>query len=109
LIAHNVAVELCPVGNVLTGAAASLDRHPVKDYLRRGVQVAIGSDDPALFNTTLTHEYEVLVTELGFTADELEQMALNSVDLSWLAEADKASLRATFAGELRQLRAELGV
>ena len=72
---------------------------PVKDYFRQGLLVTVNSDDPSMFSSTLTDEYLALKGELGFTLDEVKQVALNAVEASFLPDEDKAALRSTFESE----------
>jgi adenosine deaminase len=48
---------VAPTGNVFTGAVHRLQDHPVKRLLEAGVRVALGADDPLLFDTTTSREY----------------------------------------------------
>ena len=56
---EQIPLEVCPTSNVCTRSAPSLAEHPLPRLVAHGVQVRINSDDPPMFSTTLTHEYEV--------------------------------------------------
>lgn len=71
----NIPLEVCISSNVCTGVVASLDEHPVGDLHRAGVPITIHTDDPAFFQTTLAHEYELAENIFGLSAEE---MAANS-------------------------------
>ena len=49
---------MCPVSNVQTGAVDSLDNHPLGQMIAAGVRCSISTDDPAMFDTDLSREYE---------------------------------------------------
>jgi aminodeoxyfutalosine deaminase len=49
---------VCPLSNLRTGAVASLDEHPLPQLIAAGVQCSISTDDPAMFDTDLTRDYE---------------------------------------------------
>jgi aminodeoxyfutalosine deaminase len=55
---RRVVLDVCPVSNVRTGAVPSLDAHPLPQLLDAGVLCSISTDDPAMFDTDLTREYE---------------------------------------------------
>ena len=55
---REIVLDVCPVSNARTGAVASLDRHPLGRLLEAGVRCSISTDDPAMFDTDLTREYE---------------------------------------------------
>ena len=55
---REIVLDVCPVSNARTGAVASLDRHPLGRLLEASVRCSISTDDPAMFDTDLTREYE---------------------------------------------------
>lgn len=89
---HRVALDMCPVSNVKTGAVADIAEHPIRRYLEGGLLVTVNSDDPPMFGTSITNEYRVLQEVLGFSAAELQQLSLNAVEASFLSEAEKSAL-----------------
>jgi aminodeoxyfutalosine deaminase len=56
---RRVVLDICPVSNVRTGAVTSLGKHPLPELVKAGVLCSINTDDPAMFDTDLTREYEV--------------------------------------------------
>ena len=54
--------------------------------------VTLGSDDPPMFNTTLTEEYLKVARVFGFGVKEIKNLALNGVKASFLPEAEKQRL-----------------
>ena len=85
-----VPVELNPTSNVRTGVCASFAAHPLRQYFDRGLLVTLNSDDPAFFGSDLANEFLLAHTQQGFTADELRQLAANSIRSSFLPESEKA-------------------
>ncbi|HEX2433406.1 MAG TPA: adenosine deaminase [Gaiellaceae bacterium] len=55
---RRIVLDVCPVSNVRTGAVQSLADHPLPHLLEAGVLCSISTDDPAMFDTDLTREYE---------------------------------------------------
>jgi len=82
LVAHlaekRIPLEICITSNVRTGAVASLNDHPVRRLYDAGVPIVLNTDDPALFDCTLTSEYELARREFGFTEEEIEGLVRNS-------------------------------
>jgi aminodeoxyfutalosine deaminase len=58
LAERRIVLDVCPVSNVRTGAVPSLAEHPLPQLLEAGVLCSINTDDPAMFDTDLTREYE---------------------------------------------------
>jgi aminodeoxyfutalosine deaminase len=75
---HDLPLEICLSSNAATGAVSSLRDHPVRRIFEAGVPLVLNTDDPAMFHTTLTREYEIARDEFGFTDGELRTLAANS-------------------------------
>jgi aminodeoxyfutalosine deaminase len=66
LAGRGTVLDVCPLSNVHTGAVASLEEHPLPRLVAAGVQCSISTDDPAMFDTDLTRDYEAAAS-LGFS------------------------------------------
>ena len=75
-----VTLEVCPTSNVKTGIVPDFGHHPLRRLYDAGVRVTLNSDDPAMFQTNIAHEYEVAARELGFTEPELLQLTRNAIE-----------------------------
>ena len=58
LAARRTVLDVCPLSNVRTGAVASLAEHPLPQLVGAGVLCSISTDDPAMFDTDLTRDYD---------------------------------------------------
>jgi aminodeoxyfutalosine deaminase len=58
LAARGTVLDVCPLSNLRTGAVASLAEHPLPRLVAAGVRCSISTDDPAMFDTDLTRDYE---------------------------------------------------
>ena len=76
---RRIPLEVCITSNLRTGAVASLKEHPVRKLFDAGVPVILNTDDPALFECTLTSEYALAAREFRFTEDELAGIAANAL------------------------------
>jgi len=103
LKARRIPLEMCIISNSRTGVCPSVKEHPIRDYFREGLVVTVNSDDPSMFSSSLTDEYLALSRHLGFTLDEVKQVALNAARASFLPAGEKAELVSTFESEWADL------
>lgn len=78
LVDEGIVLEVCPTSNLCLGGVASLPDHPIQRLIDAGVKVTLNSDDPPMFNTTLTEEWIKCAAEFGWdqaTVDRLNQTA----------------------------------
>ena len=86
---RRIVLDLTPISNVRTGAVRSLEEHPIRGLVAAGVRCTISTDDPVMFDTDLTREYEAAET-LGLDPRQLYE---NAVEGSLCDDATKARLR----------------
>ncbi|MFD0689447.1 adenosine deaminase [Actinomadura fibrosa] len=96
LVAHlretQIPLEVCPTSNVCTGQVPSLEAHPLPRMLEEGLFVTLNSDDPPMFDTTLTGEYRAAADVFGLDRAALAGLARNAVTASSLDAAARAEI-----------------
>jgi aminodeoxyfutalosine deaminase len=55
---RGTVLDVCPLSNLRTGVVRSLEEHPLPQLVAAGVRCSISTDDPAMFETDLTRDYE---------------------------------------------------
>jgi len=93
---RQIPVEICITSNLRTGVCKTVTEHPVKNYFDQGVMVTLNTDDPALFGTSLTREYQLAQDTFGFTDEHLRELARNSFEASFLPAEKKIELLGLF-------------
>src|SRR3984957_19336550 len=99
IAARNIPLEICPTSNLRTGAlarqigrdTAGYEEHPLPSFFRRGLPVTLSSDDPAMFETTVSDEYRH-AHRMGLTTVALVRLAQASFEHSFLPAEEKRAL-----------------
>ncbi len=96
LAQRQIPVELCITSNLRTGICKAVADHPAKNYFDQGIMITLNTDDPALFGTTLSCEYQLAQETFGFTDEHLRELARNSFEASFLPAEKKLELLSLF-------------
>ena len=76
---RRVPLEMCPTSNVHSGAAASIEEHPI-DLLRRlRFRVTVNTDNRLMSNVTLSGEFKTLDEVFGIGLGEMEWLTINAM------------------------------
>jgi len=89
LAREQVPVEISLTSNLLTGCCRTIGDHPLRKYFDAGVMVTLNTDDPAMFSTSLTREYQLAQETFGFSDEQMKELARNSFRASFLPEEKK--------------------
>lgn len=103
LAKNNIALEVNPTSNVLLNVYPDYQSVPVRELQAARVPFTINTDDPALFNTTLTQELSLLPKVYGFDRQAIDTIVLNSIRYSFLSPEQKNALEASFLAEMHRL------
>ena len=94
---RGVAVECCPVSNECMGFVP-IERHPLPLFLREGLRVCLGTDDPLMFGPFSVGEtFDAIAGALGVGAEALSQLTRNGIEAAFVTEERRAWLRARLA------------
>jgi aminodeoxyfutalosine deaminase len=89
---RQIPIEVCITSNLRTGCCATLQEHPVHSFFEHGLMITLNTDDPAMFSTSLAHEYQIAQDSFGFTDEHLRELARNSFEASFLPAERKLAL-----------------
>jgi len=103
LAARGIPLEVCPTSNLRTGALArqlgqkkaGYEQHPLPFFFRRGLPVTLSSDDPAMFETTLSGEY-AHTHRMGLSTMDMVRLAEASFQHAFLSAGDRRELLEKF-------------
>lgn len=91
LAERKIPLEICPRSNLRTGALArqlsrkhvQIQDHPLPVFFRHGIPLALSTDDPAMFLTTLCDEY-ANAAKMGLQEDELARICKMGFEYAFL-------------------------
>lgn len=90
LAREQMPLTVCPLSNVRLRVFPSLDRHNLKTLLDAGLKVTINSDDPAYFGGYIAKNYTDTAVALGLTRAQLKRIARNSLEATFVGDAERA-------------------
>jgi adenosine deaminase len=100
MVARGIGFDVCPTSNLRTRSVPSLAEHPLPAMLEAGIRCSLASDDPSMFGSFLTDEYEVCRRVFGFDDERIAGLARSGVRLSFAHPEVKDELETAIAGWL---------
>ncbi|MBA3445109.1 MAG: adenosine deaminase [Gemmatimonadales bacterium] len=85
-------VEINITSNVQTHAVARPSEHPVRGYFDAGLNVTLCTDGWLMAGVSLSDEYWLAHTQLGFSRDQIDRMILNAFESAFLAWPERQLL-----------------
>jgi adenosine deaminase len=97
---RRILVEANITSNVQTRAVARASEHPVREYFDAGLNVTLCTDAWLMAGVSLSDEYWLAHTELGFTRREIERLILNGFESAFLPWPARQELLSRVRDEL---------
>ncbi len=101
---RRLLIETNITSNVQTHAVAQASEHPVQDYLEAGLNVTLSTDGWLMAGVSLSDEYWLSHTKLGFTREQIDQMILNGFSSAFLPWPERQPLLDRARNELAAIR-----
>ena len=92
---NGISVESCPTSNYQTATVKAVKDSPMPTFLENGIVVSLNTDDPAVSNIDLPHEYDVAKNVIGLTEQQLRLVQENGVHAAFLSDSEKKALFAS--------------
>jgi aminodeoxyfutalosine deaminase len=96
LAAREIVCDVCPISNLRTGAIRTLAEHPLPILHSHGVLCSISTDDPAMFDTDLTRDYEA-ATSFGISPRAFYEAGVKGAMCDGETRARLAAIGAAYA------------
>lgn len=98
-----IPIEICLTSNVFTGKYVKKEEnHPVREYFDQGLYTCINTDDPEIFDVSLSYEYFKMYRFLEFSIEELIELIKKGIYATF--HQDKDSLWKKFESEILKIR-----
>lgn len=88
-----IVLELCPTSNRQTKAIDSMENYPLINYLNLGLKVTLNTDDMAIENTTLSHEFEIVENLFSLTKEQELTLLNNAIEGAFCSQETKKQLK----------------
>jgi len=102
----NIAVELCPISNIKTGALTAEKTYPLHKFIEAGVKFSINTDDPKMFGNSLADEYYLIDKKLGFEKRAITDFVINSISCAWISDKEKTAMQKEFYEQCKTINPE---
>ena len=105
LVKEQIPLTVCPLSNLKLCVVKDLADHNLPRLLKAGLKVMINSDDPAYFGGYVNENYTQLFAATGMGSQEAYKLARNSLESSFVSDAQKAQWIAKLDQTFREFAA----
>jgi adenosine deaminase len=89
---RRIPLEMCPSSNVQTGAADSIEHHPIGLLRRLGFRVTVNTDNRLMSGTSMSHEMELLSQAFGYGLNDLQWFTINAMKSAFIPFDERLAL-----------------
>ena len=89
---RRISLEMCPTSNVQTGAAESIETHPLRLLRELQFRVTVNTDNRLMSQVTLTSEFALLVREFGYDWPDLQWLTINAMKSAFAPFGERITL-----------------
>lgn len=68
-----VSIEVCPTSNLCIGGVPTIQEHPFIKLYNSGIDMAICTDDPGIFKSSLSDEIDFVINSFGIDTENLSK------------------------------------
>jgi len=92
---RKIHIEVCPTSSKETGGWTKTQwtEHPACVFRNNGLSISLNSDDPAVFNTSLTWQIRIAMKKMKWDKWDVISVIGDSIDAAFLSNEEKERLR----------------
>ena len=79
-----IPLEMCPSSNIQTGAADSIEKHPIGLLRRLSFRVTVNTDNRLMSGTSMTRELTLLSEAFGYAWSDLQWFTINAMKSAFI-------------------------
>ena len=87
-----IPLEMAPTSNVMTGAATSIEEHPIGLLRRLHFRVTVNTDNRLMSGTSMTREFVQLEEAFGYTLDDFRWFTVNAMKSAFIPFDERLAL-----------------
>ena len=76
---RRIPLEMCPTSNVQTGAAPSIEEHPIRLLRQLSFRVTVNTDNRLMSGVSLSSEFHRLAQTFGYGWRDIEWLTINAM------------------------------
>jgi adenosine deaminase len=76
---RRIPLEMCPTSNIQTGAAPSIEAHPIRLLRQLSFRVTVNTDNRLMSGVTLSSEFHRLAESFGYGWRDMEWLTINAM------------------------------
>jgi adenosine deaminase len=87
-----IPLEMCPTSNVMTGAAKSIEEHPIGLLRMLHFRVTVNTDNRLMSGTSMTREFVQLRDAFGYDARDFQWFTVNAMKSAFIPFDERLAL-----------------
>ena len=92
LIKKQITLETCPLSNYLTQSFPTYEGHPLRALIDSGLKITLNSDDPGIFGSTLSDDYQLAHQVHQVSAAEFTKLNQTAAEASFISLEKKQTV-----------------
>jgi len=89
----NIHIECCYTSSIKTRSVDDTKSHPLKTFLKKGMNFSINTDDPSIFNINYLDEIEVIKNKFNLNSCQFHQIMNCSLEASFASNEEKIIIK----------------
>jgi adenosine deaminase len=103
---EGIILDICPSSNVMLNVISDMANYPIRALLDAGIEITLNTDDPALFNCSMSSELLAMLEHDLLTPQEIASIQHRAFDRALMDDAQRQAAQAQIAELLKVLDKE---